>query len=130
METLLALIIGGLFAASLYLLLRRHLIRLVIGLVILTNAVNLMIFVLGRLTRAAPPLIPENATVPPEPFANPLPQALILTAIVISFGLMAFALILVYRSFHTLDTLDADALHAAEPTERRTDPSPEATPGS
>ena len=115
METLLALTSGVLFAASFYLLLRRNLLRFIVGLIMMSNAVNLLIFTMGRLTQANPPIIPHGQKVPTEPYANPLPQALILTAIVISFGLLAFTLVLIYRNYQSTDTLDVDALMAAEP---------------
>lgn len=51
------------------------------------------------------------------PYANPLPQALILTAIVISFGLLAFTLVLVYRNFSVNQTIEADGVQASEPLE-------------
>ena len=119
METLLALIVGVLFAAGIYLILQRNLLRLVFGVMLLSNAVNLLIFTVGRLTaRAYPPLIPEGAALPPEPYANPFPQALILTAIVIGFGLIAFALVLVYRTYLTLGTLNQDELVEEDPAAR------------
>ena len=117
MEPLLAIVSGVLFACSFYLLMRRNLLRFVIGLIILGNAVNLLIFTMGRLTRDNPPVIPQGAKLPVAPYANPLPQALILTAIVISFGLLVFALVLVFRNYLTTKTLDADTLDAAEPNE-------------
>lgn len=117
MEVILAIVSGVLFAASFYLLMRRNLLRFVIGLIILGNAVNLLIFTMGRLTRDNPPVIPEGQELPTTPYANPLPQALILTAIVISFGLLVFALVLVFRNYLTTGTLDADTLDAAEPDE-------------
>lgn len=117
MEIVLSVVCGALFAASFYLLLRRNLLRFVIGLIILSNAANLLIFTMGRLTRENPPVIPEAAKLPVEPYANPLPQALILTAIVISFGLLAFALVLVFRNYRTNETLDTDALNVSEPDE-------------
>lgn len=110
MENGLALVVGILFAAGVYLVLRRNLLKLIFGLVLLSNAVNLLIFTVGRLTRASPPLVPPGHVVPIEPFANPLPQALILTAIVIGFGLVAFALVLLYRTYESLGTVDADEL--------------------
>lgn len=115
MEQVTAIVCGALLAASFYLLMRRSLLRFVIGLIILSNAVNLVIFTMGRLTRAQPPVIPEGAKVPVEPYANPLPQALILTAIVISFGLLAFTLVLVYRHFVAQQTIEADDLRSSEP---------------
>jgi multicomponent Na+:H+ antiporter subunit C len=117
MELILAVVSGILFAASFYLMLRRNLLRFVIGLIILSNAVNLLIFTMGRLTRAQPPVIPKGMTVPPEPYANPLPQALILTAIVISFGLLAFTLVLFYRNYTVSNTIDADDATASEEPE-------------
>lgn len=80
------------------------------GLILLSNAVNLLILTAGGLTRGTPPLIASGATEMPAGAANPLPQALILTAIVIGFGLIAFALILIYRTYTATGTLDADAL--------------------
>ncbi len=115
METGLAFLIGALSAASIYMMLRRNLVRLIIGLILLSNSVNLLIFTAGRLTPANPPLIPPGADTPVTPFANPLPQALILTAIVISFGLLAFTLVLVYRAYQELGTMDADDLRTASP---------------
>lgn len=115
MELVTAVVCGALIAASFYLLMRRSLLRFVIGLILLSNAVNLVIFTMGRFTRAQPPVIPKGAKMPPEPFANPLPQALILTAIVISFGLLAFTLVLVYRHFAASQTIEADDVRASEP---------------
>jgi multicomponent Na+:H+ antiporter subunit C len=115
MEALLAVIIGILFASSLYLMLRRNFVRVVIGLILLSNAVNLLIFTMGRITRGNPPLIMDGQQFPAEGFANPLPQALILTAIVIGFGLLAFALVLAYRAYRELNTVDVDRMRVAEP---------------
>ncbi len=110
MQTLLALLVGVLTAGGVYLMLRRNLLRKIFGLVLLSNAVNLLVFTVGRAARVAPPLVPEGGVVPVEPYANPLPQALVLTAIVIGFGLVAYALVLVYRSYATLGTMDAEQL--------------------
>lgn len=114
METLMALVVGWLYAAGLYMLLQRSVVKLVIGLAILGHATNLLIFTAGGLTRARPPLVPEGATAPAVPFADPLPQALILTAIVISFGVLAFALVLVHRAYQTVGTDDLDAMKATD----------------
>lgn len=115
METLLAFIVGGLFASSIYLMLRKNLIRIVIGLILLSNAVNLLVFTMGRLTAGNPPLIAEGATAADPGIANPLSQALVLTAIVIGFGLLAFALVLTYRSYKELNTVNVDEMRLAEP---------------
>ena len=117
MEQIIAIVCGAMLASSFYLLMRRSLLRFVIGLILLSNGVNLVIFTMGRLTRYQPPVIPKGAKVPPEPFANPLPQALILTAIVISFGLLAFTLVLVYRHFAASRSIESDDIQASEPTE-------------
>lgn len=114
METVLAFVIGGMFAAALYLLLRRSVVKLVIGLALLSNTINLLIFTAGRLTRAAPPLVPENGEVLTAPYADPLPQALILTAIVISFGVLAFALVLVHRAHQMVGTDDLDDMRSTD----------------
>lgn len=110
MQTLLALLAGVLFAAGVYLVLRRNLLRMVFGLVLLSNAVNLLVLSMGRVVRVGPPLVPAGAEAPVAAYANPLPQALVLTAIVIGFGLVSFALVLVYRSFVTLGTVESDEL--------------------
>ena len=115
METILAVLVGILVAASVYLMLARNILRFLFGLILLSNAANLTIFIAGRLTRATPPLVPDGMTVPPEIVANALPQALILTAIVIGFGLLAFALALVLKAYRILGTLDTDAMREAEP---------------
>lgn len=115
MEPVLAMLLGILVAASVYLMLARNVVRFLFGLVLLSNAANLTIFTAGRLTPAKPPLVPVGQPAPLELVSNALPQALVLTAIVIGFGLLAFALILVYRSYQTLGTLDSDAMRYAEP---------------
>ena len=117
MEQLLSMLIGILVAASVYQMLARNLLRFLFGLILLSNAANLTIFVSGRLTAGAPPLIPEGADGPIGSVANALPQALVLTAIVIGFGLFAFALILAFRAYQSLGTLNTDDMRVAEPKE-------------
>lgn len=114
MEVLLAFLIGGLYAAGLYLMLGRSIGKLIVGLVLLSQAANLLIFTAGGLTRAHPPIVPEGALQPQLPFADPIPQALILTAIVIGFGVLAFALVLVDRTFQTVGTHDIDDMKATD----------------
>lgn len=115
MEDVLALAVGVLVACAVYLVLSRDLVRIMLGLTILANGANLLIFTAGRVTRGAPPLIPGDAAAPVGAIANPLPQALILTAIVISFSLTAFALVLTYRAYVAMNTVDVDAMRLAEP---------------
>jgi multicomponent Na+:H+ antiporter subunit C len=107
-EALLALASGVLYASGIFLMLRRRLVQLIIGLGLLSNGTNLLIFTAGGLTRARPPVVPEGATVLTQPYADPVPQALVLTAIVIGFGLTAFALVLAHRVHTTAGTDDVD----------------------
>lgn len=118
METVLAILCGLMAAASIYLMLSGNLIRFIFGLVIATNAVNLLIFVAGRLSSTAPPLIRPHAEVPQELVANALPQALILTAIVIGFALLTFVFILFYRAYTSLGTVDTEKMRFAEPPQQ------------
>jgi multicomponent Na+:H+ antiporter subunit C len=115
MELLVAVMVGVLMACSVYLMLARNVLRFLFGLILISNAANLTIFVAGRLTAGAPPLIAEGADAPLGTVANALPQALVLTAIVIGFGLFAFALTLVYRTYQNLGTLNSDEMRLAEP---------------
>ena len=115
MEAAFSVLVGLFFAVGIYLILSKHIIRIVIGVAILGNAVNLLIFTAGRVVREVPPIIPEDAMVPVAGTANPLPQALILTAIVISFSFFAFLLVLAYRAYQTLGTDDTDDMRIAEP---------------
>ncbi|WP_404405571.1 Na+/H+ antiporter subunit C [Pelagibacterium halotolerans] len=115
METALVGLIALFFAVSLYLLLSKSVIRMLLGISILGNAVNLLIFTTGRLTREVPPIVPEGAYAPLADSANPLPQALILTAIVIGFSLFAFLLVLGYRAYQALDADNTDNMRLAEP---------------
>ena len=115
MEVLLSCLVGILVAAAIYLMLSRDLLRFLFGLILISNAANLSIFVSGRLITGAPPLIEEGQDFPVGEVANALPQALVLTAIVIGFGLFAFALVLTLRAYRTLGTLDTDEMRVAEP---------------
>ena len=115
MESVLALLVGVFFAAAIYLILSRALVRILLGVVLLGNGVNLLIFTAGRLTRATPPLVPHDAKLPAEPFANPLPQALILTAIVIGFSMFVFLIVLAFRAYQSLDADNTDHMLLAEP---------------
>ena len=114
MEAVIAVVAGLLVSAGVWLMLGRSLLRYVFGLVLISNAANLVIFASGRMTLGAPPLIPDGAYAPAGEVANALPQALVLTAIVISFGLFAFALALVFRAYAALGTLDAEEMRDAE----------------
>jgi multicomponent Na+:H+ antiporter subunit C len=114
MEIAFAGFVGLLFAVSLYLMMSTKTIRILIGVGMLGNAVNLLIFTAGRLSREVPPIIAVDAYVPALGAANALPQALILTAIVISFSFFAFLLVLAFRAYQDLGTDDTDAMRVAE----------------
>ncbi|OKL43229.1 Na+/H+ antiporter subunit C [Pseudovibrio exalbescens] len=115
MEYVFAILVGLLMSASIYLMLSKKLVRVLMGIAILGNAVNLLIFTSGRLTRSVPPFIPEGSYLPLEQTANPLPQALVLTAIVISFSFLAYFLVLGYRAYQELGTDDVLEMRVAEP---------------
>jgi multicomponent Na+:H+ antiporter subunit C len=91
----LPVIIGGLYAAGVYLLLDRSLTRVLLGVLLLGNATNLLLLSAGGPAGKAPIL----GYAEPEEMSDPLPQALILTAIVITFGIAAFLLAIIYRSW-------------------------------
>lgn len=114
MEVLLAILIGGLYACGLYLMMRRSIVKIIVGLAILGHAANLLIFTAAGLTRAQAPLIKAGATAPPETHADPLPQALVLTAIVISFAVLAFTMVLFKRAYQTVGTDDLDEMKATD----------------
>ncbi len=114
MEILCAGLVGVMVAASVYLILDRNLIRFIFGLILAGNAINLLIFAVGRLDSQRPPLIPDPATAAQGPFANALPQALILTAIVIGFALLSFIFVLFYRAYQELGTVDTELMRVAE----------------
>ena len=94
---------------------RRSLVKLIVGVILLGNGVNLLIFLLGRLEKGAPPIIAADAkSLVGEVYADPIPQALILTAIVISFGLQAFAIVLIKRANKVVGTDDLDQINTVE----------------
>lgn len=115
MEWLAALTAGGLAGIGMWLLLDRNLIRVVLGVAILGNAINLGVLASGRFSGSEAAFVTPT-TVPVDP-ANPLPQALVLTAIVIGFGLFAFALAVLksVRESHGITTTDKVSQVTEEP---------------
>lgn len=105
MEGLMAIVIGVLFTAGVFLMLRRSLLRLILGICLMSHGVNLLIFVMGGLQREA---VPVGTGEEVAGATDPLVQALILTAIVISFGVTALLLVVAYRAHqeHKTDDLD------------------------
>lgn len=118
MEIALAVLVTVLVTGALYLMMSGNMVRFIFGLSLLGNAANLVIFAAGRLTYGTPPLIDAGASAPTGLVANALPQALILTAIVIGFGLLAFLLVLVHRAYQSLGTVQADEMRIAEPEQK------------
>jgi multicomponent Na+:H+ antiporter subunit C len=110
MILLLSAVVATIFGAGCYLLLKADLIRVVAGLVLISNAANLFIMAAG-LTRGREPIypLPEG-----QEISDPLVQAMTLTAIVISFGVSALLLSLVYRVYHAHRSIDVEELAEAE----------------
>ena len=115
MDYILAILVGLFIGTGVYLLLSRSVIRMLIGMTIFGNGVNLLIFTAGRVTPELAPIIPAGLDTPDGLIANPLPQALILTAIVIGFSMFSFLLVLAFRTYQTLDADNTDTMRLAEP---------------
>ena len=98
METVLSAAIGVLAASGIWLVLRPRTFQVIVGLCLLSYAVNLFIFSMGRLIPGRPPIMPRGGFVDPAAFADPLPQALVLTAIVIGFATTALFLVVLIAS--------------------------------
>lgn len=114
MQVVLAFLIGGLYTVAIYLMLRQTIARVILGLALLTNATNLLIFTVGGLTRAEPPIVPNGRSQPTGPFADPVPQSLILTAIVIGFGVLAFMMVLAFRTNQIVSVDRTDQMQATD----------------
>jgi multicomponent Na+:H+ antiporter subunit C len=109
-----ALVLAIIAACGVQLMLSRHILRTLLGITLLSAAANLIIFYAGRIGAKAPPVIPEGEVVLAASAANPLPQALILTAIVIGFALTAFGAALALQTFRSIGTLDGRRIDDAE----------------
>ena len=109
MELMLAVVAGVLYATGLYLMLRRRLAQIIVGLGLLANGSNILIFTAAGVTRGNPPVLPADGAVTAA-FADPVPQSLILTAIVIGFGVLAFSLVLAHRVHQSAGSDDIDTI--------------------
>ncbi|MBL8251474.1 MAG: Na+/H+ antiporter subunit C [Candidatus Competibacter sp.] len=107
MEGLIALAVGVLAGCGVYLALRARTFPVVLGLSFLSYAVNLFLFAMGRLTVGRPPVIAAGAA----GYADPVPQALVLTAIVIGFAMTAFAIVLALKARAELGNDHVDGTH-------------------
>jgi multicomponent Na+:H+ antiporter subunit C len=114
MATILAFVIGGLYALGIYLMMRRSIVKLIIGLALLANAANLLIFTSAGLTRGRSPIVPADAQTISGSVADPLPQALVLTAIVIGFAVLAFTAVLLKLAYQSVGTDDLDDMKATD----------------
>jgi multicomponent Na+:H+ antiporter subunit C len=114
MENLLPIAIGILFGCGCYLCMRRNIVRVLLGIMLFSQAANLLIFTAAGLSTGQPPIIAGDATTLTGPYADPLPQALVLTAIVIGFAVLAFAIVLVLRAYDKTGHDDLDTFHHSE----------------
>ena len=116
MEGLLAVMAGVLYGTGIYLMLRRRLAQLIIGIGLVAHGSNVLILTAAGVTRARPPLLAGGeAAALAAPFADPVPQSLILTSIVIGFGVLAFALVLAHRVHLWAGTDDVDEIVQGRP---------------
>ncbi|WP_342429392.1 Na(+)/H(+) antiporter subunit C [Neobacillus sp. FSL H8-0543] len=106
METLMSILVGILFAIGIYLILAKSLLRIILGTSILGHGVNLLIITMGGLKKGGPPLLGIKDLT----YADSLPQALLLTAIVINFATTALFLVLSYRAYKEMGTDDTEQL--------------------
>ncbi|MDN3707075.1 Na+/H+ antiporter subunit C [Myroides ceti] len=111
MELLLVILVGVLYSSGIYMMFRRSMVKLLLGLLLLGNGANILIFLMGGLTKGKAPIIDANQTEFLDVYADPVPQALILTAIVISFALTAFAIVLLNKVYSTTGSDDLDSLN-------------------
>ena len=111
MEILMSILIGILFMSATYLMLSKSLLRVIVGTGLLSHGAHLLILTMGGLKTGAAPLLGQNA----DAYTDPLPQALILTAIVISFGITALFLVVAYRSYQELGTDNLELMRGKEP---------------
>lgn len=111
MELLLVILVGVLYSSGIYLMFRRSMVKLLLGLALLGNGANILIFLVGGLTKGKTAIIDQEHTQFTDVYADPIPQALILTAIVISFALTAFAIVLLKKVYATTGSDDLDSLN-------------------
>ena len=114
MEILLPFLTGTLFSVSLYFILHRHLFKLILGLILFGLSTNLFLFVVGGMKRGGIAIIAQGRDLPAEPYSDPVPQALLLTAIVIGFGIQAFSIVLIRRVYQTFKSNNMDNLNNNE----------------
>lgn len=125
MNAVVAVLIGVLFASSIYLLLNRNFFKLILGVIIFSYASTYFLFVVSGTRENAPPLIREEGAGYLEQLADPLPQALALTAIVISIGVQMFVVVLLKKVYKVVKKDDIDGLQV---TDELIEPKPQKEP--
>ncbi|MFO8001678.1 MAG: NADH-quinone oxidoreductase subunit K [Marinilabilia sp.] len=111
MELIIVVFIGILYACAVYLLLRRSIVKVILGIFVMGNATNLIIFLSGKVMRGGTGFVPNDASSAAiEAMSDPLPQALILKAVIINLGMAAYILALKYKYFEQTGTHDLDQL--------------------
>jgi len=114
MEILLAILVGVLYTAGVYMLLRRSTLKFIIGIIFLSNATNLLVFLSAGIAPGKPAFLDASGAASGR-MADPLPQALVLTAVVIGLGIVVYLLAVKYRLFNETGSDDLDQL---KPTEK------------
>ncbi|MDC3415596.1 Na(+)/H(+) antiporter subunit C [Aquibacillus salsiterrae] len=110
MEIIMSILSGILFTTGIYNLLQKQLLRIIIGTALISHGAHLFILTMGKLKRGAPPILEYDIS----QYTDPLPQALILTSIVISFGVTSLLLVLAYRVSKRNETDNMDLLRGNE----------------
>lgn len=113
MEIVLAIVVGVLYTAGVYMMLRRSILKFIIGLIFMSNATNLLVFLSAGIVPGSPAFTGTDGAAT-APAADPLPQALVLTAIVIGLGIVVFTLALKYKYFEMTGTDDLDQLQKTD----------------
>ena len=114
MHIILPIAIGLLFGCGCYLVMRRNIVRVLLGIMLFGQAANLLIFTSAGLSTGQPPIIRADETTLTGSYADPLPQALVLTAIVIGFAVLAFAIALVLRAYNKTGSDDLDTFRKSD----------------
>ncbi len=114
MEIILALLVGILYTAGVYMLLRRSILKFIIGVIFMSNATNLLVFLAGGLAAGKPAFTEATEKAAADSLADPVPQALVLTAIVIGLGIVVFTLALKFRFFQETGSDDLDQLQQTD----------------
>ncbi|MFW7377282.1 MAG: NADH-quinone oxidoreductase subunit K [Oligoflexus sp.] len=114
MTWLMAIVAGALFTGSIYLMLRRSMVKLIFGLVLLGHACNILIFITNDLIKFAAPIVPLGKDQLAAGAANSVPQALILTAIVISFAVQSYVAVLFKATYDQVESDDTDHMRSTD----------------